>query len=113
MKCPFCKKELKLIGEKSDSGYPIDEYFCGCPKTAFHFGNTPMWNELRVLHNDLEEKRECCKRAEKELERTRKALDVAQKAMLEIHYQAPSIKVADKILTEALEQITALEQKDK
>ena len=48
-----------------------------------------------------------------ELDRTRKALDVAQKAMLEIHYQAPSIKVADKILTEALEQIkTALEQKD-
>lgn len=44
-----------------------------------------------------------------ENERTRKALDVAQKALLEIHYQAPSIKVADKILTEALEQITALE----
>ena len=48
-----------------------------------------------------------------ELIRTRKALDVAQKAMLEIHYQAPSIKVADKILTEALKEIkTALEQKE-
>ena len=81
MKCPFCKKELKLIGEKSDSGYPIDEYFCGCPQTAFHFGNAPMWKELRVLHDDLEERREYSKRAEKELIRTRKALGEANEKL--------------------------------
>jgi hypothetical protein len=86
MKCPFCKKELKLIGEKSDSGYPIDEYVCGCPncpETAFIFGNTVMWNKLRVLHEDLEEWRESCKVAEKELIRTREEL---YKANAELDY---------------------------
>lgn len=81
LKCPFCKKELELIGEKSDSGYPIDEYVCSCPETVFCFGNTVMWHKLCVLQNQLEESREDRKRAEKELIRTRKALEIIKKEM--------------------------------
>ena len=108
MKCPFCKKELKLIGEKSDSGYPIDEYFCGCPQTAFHLGNAPMWKELRVLHDDLEERREYSKRAEKELIRTRKALEIAIDT---IHWYDDNYDSV--VARNTLDEIkTALEQKD-
>lgn len=104
MKCPFCKKELKLIGKKSDSGYPIDEYFCGCPQTAFHFGNRPMWNELRVLHEKLEEKREYCKRAEQELICTRKALEQSEICCTEWEKEALDYKAENIALSGELER---------
>ena len=87
--CPFCNKKLEPIGTSG-------QFQCGtwgCDASFNFIATRDVWEYI---------------------DRTRKALDVAQKALLEIHYQAPSIKVADKILTEALEQIkTALEQKDK
>lgn len=85
IKCPICNKPMQ-ISYPSARGYHYC-YNCGISSGGIAY---------------------------KVLDRTRKALDVAQKAMLEIHYRAPSIKVADKILTEALKQIkTALEQKER
>ena len=99
MKCPFCQDYLiPCIKNQNDWIYHCDNPKC------------PMYDDA-----DIEDAKHplASKDLWQELIRTRKALDVAQKAMLEIHYQAPSIKVADKILTEALKEIkTALEQKD-
>lgn len=88
MKCPFCQQELKdqWVGQ-----YVAHEYF-DCPKCKMN-GNTKLWQELI---------------------RTRKALDVA----------VDTLKYANKCLKggcvdwmthidKALEQIIALEQKDK
>ena len=91
MKCPFCQQELdmNMCGE------------CGCPneqcqKSVFMFGSEELWQELI---------------------RTRKALDVAVDALkwidetynLGMGYEAAIMEKCEL----ALEQITALEQKDK
>ena len=97
LKCPFCNSELDMdmCGE------------CGCPneqcqKSVFMFGSEELWQELI---------------------RTRKALDVAVDALnkytdasgnwwygyeFQGHYEDYAGEYADK----ALNEITALEQKD-
>ena len=94
LKCPFCQQELdmNMCGE------------CGCPneqcqKSVFMFGSEELWQELI---------------------RTRKALDVAVDALKDNLSQANFTQMLDAsrfhcIRTKcelALEQITALEQKD-
>lgn len=105
LKCPFCNSELDMdmCGE------------CGCPneqckKSVFMFGSEELWQELI---------------------RTRKALEIAVDALREIDKTRSvanhKIGTQDKTLNSgivfcwttpdeihnALEQITALEQKDK
>ena len=98
LKCPFCNSELdtNMCGE------------CGCPneqcqKSVFMFGSEELWQELI---------------------RTRKALEIAVDALKKYtdasgnwwygyefqgHYEDYAGEYADK----AIEEITALEQKDK
>ena len=86
MKCPFCNSELDMdmCGE------------CGCPneqcqKSVFMFGSEELWQELI---------------------RTRKALDVAVDALNKIDKQLTTGIEMTWQARNALEQITALEQKD-
>lgn len=101
MKCPFCNKPLQPTLRLSD------EYWCenyDCPRTSIKWtGSQKLWQELI---------------------RTRKALEIAVVALnkytdasgnwwygyeFQGHYEDYAGEYADK----ALEQITALEQKDK
>ena len=104
MKCPFCQRELDYLAEDIYGGMY-------CPNCEKHdlFDNEKMWQELI---------------------RTRKALDVAVDALKDIDKTRSvanhKIGTQDKILNSgivfcwttpdeihnALEQITALEQKD-
>lgn len=95
MKCPFCQQELKdqWVGQNV-----AHEYF-DCPKCKMN-GNPKLWQELI---------------------RTRKALGIAVDALKDNLSQANFTQMLDAsrfhcIRTKcefALEQITALEQKDK
>ena len=97
MKCPFCNKPLQPTLRQSD------EYWCenyDCPRTNIEWvGSQKLWQELI---------------------RTRKALDVAVDALKDNLSQANFTQMLDAsrfhcIRTKcelALEQITALEQKD-
>ena len=102
-----------VCGGRFDTYYKC---FCGPASQFVDLKRVSRWayiDDLLALETGNKDLSDKIGKLETELERTRKALDVAQKAMLEIHYQAPSIKVADKILTEALKEIkTALEQKE-
>ena len=91
MKCPFCQQELDYLAEDIYGGMCC----VNCEKHDL-FGNEEMWQELI---------------------RTRKALDVAVDALkwidetynLGMGYEAAIMEKCEL----ALEQITALEQKDK
>ena len=60
LKCPFCKEELSYAQE-IDGGFEI--LTCDCPHGIWLFGNDKMWHNLEKVIT--------------ELERTRKALDIA------------------------------------
>lgn len=87
LKCPFCNGELDMdvCGE------------CGCPneqcqKSVFMFGSEELWQELI---------------------RTRKALDVAVDALKEIKDGKTPVSLGIYMdIGDALDKITALEQKD-
>ena len=97
LKCPFCNKTLQPTLRQSD------EYWCenyDCPRTNIEWvGSQKLWQELI---------------------RTRKALDVAVDAIKNateyLGNQEPLVDVMAMNLytdlSKALEQITALEQKD-
>lgn len=88
MKCPFCQQELK---------YESEVYVCRNPncKHLLGFGSKELWQELI---------------------RTRKALDVAVDALNKIkgkHDPRCAVyHIDEKTAYDALEQITALEQKE-
>lgn len=89
LKCPFCGEELAK-DENLDGGDYVP-YFCEndkCMKSFLFYGTKELWQELI---------------------RTRKALDVAVDALKEIDWCAQDYAKAQ----EALNKITALEQKDK
>ena len=74
-------------------------------------------NKLEHTRKDLSDK---IGKLKTELDRTRKALDVAKGALKELRpaekkscYLVPTVSTTQRIIDEALEQITALEQKDK
>lgn len=94
MKCPFCQQELVREGS--------DNYWCKkcnlerC--TPALYGSQKLWQELI---------------------RTRKALGVAVDALKELRptekkscYLVPTVSTTQRIIDEALAEITALEQKD-
>ena len=95
MKCPFCNSELDM-NMGGECGCPNEQ----CQKSVFMFGSEELWQELI---------------------RTRKALDVAVDALNKIiNAQGQCWGATDTEIkfdckhyaNEALEQITALEQKD-
>ncbi len=89
MKCPFCQQELN-----QDNPQSIECRNDDCKKSYFMYGSKELWQELI---------------------RTRKALDVAVDALNAGKTLADiaGFKMLVAGLEEALEQITALEQKDK
>ena len=82
LKCPFCQQELDYLAEDIYGGM----YCTNCKKQDL-FGNEKMWQELI---------------------RTRKALDVAVDALKSIDWCGQDYANAQG----ALDEITALEQKD-
>lgn len=116
LKCPFCQQELQ-----EDVGYDGD-YSCPNCKEPY-FGSPELWQELiKLMENkDLSDK---IGKLETELERTRKALEIAVDA-LKLMYQGNGdpqdiMRYIDnrwtpvrRLCKQTLEQITALEQKDK
>ena len=100
MKCPFCQQELK------DADIHSSGLYFECPncydkqkeKDDNYTATPKVWQELI---------------------RTRKALDVAVDALKELRpaekkscYLVPTVSTTQRIIDEALKQITALEQKE-
>ena len=83
LKCPFCQQELN-----QDNPQSIECRNDDCKKSYFMYGSKELWQELI---------------------RTRKALDVAVDALKRTDWCAQDYAIAQ----EALNKITALEQKDK
>lgn len=94
MKCPFCNKKLEPIGTSG-------QFQCGtwgCDASFNFIATRDVWEYI---------------------DRTRKALEVAKGALKELRpaekkscYLVPTVSTTQRIIDEALEQITALEQKD-
>jgi protein-arginine kinase activator protein McsA len=104
MKCPFCNQELRKIS--ATSFFVCDS----CNITGFD----KLWQELIHTHKDLSDK---IGKLETDLERTRKALDVAVDAIDEILYLDSGKFIQEpaemwKIAKSAKDKITALEQKE-
>ena len=95
-RCPFCGEELFYVQE-IDGGFDI--LTCNCPAGFWLFGNDKMWYNLE--------------KTTKELELTRKALDVAVDALKKLEEKAYLTEYAQGVVAKALKEITALEQKDK
>jgi hypothetical protein len=87
MKCPFCQQELESVLQLVGAGGLVEEAYLLCSKCNIR-GERKLWQELI---------------------RTRKALDIAVDVLKRIA-DAP-IRYC-MFAEEALEQITALEQKD-
>ena len=87
MKCPFCQQEL-VKDTPFAWNCPNEE----CVETDMMWGTANMWQELI---------------------RTRKALDVAVDALNAVTATPLNSRVIHDVANKALEQITALEQKDK
>ena len=84
--CPFCQQELDID--------PCGEMGCinaKCKKSTFLIGTKELWQELI---------------------RTRKALDIAVDALKSAQQYICSDKKSYQIIQTAIEQITALEQKE-
>ena len=99
IKCPFCNKTLHCGATLKSDEYLIDLYQCAnseCESTEFLVGCKEFWDILGQLI------------------RTRKALDVAVDTLKEIKDGKIPVSLGIYMdINDALEQITALEQKDK
>ena len=127
--CPFCQQEY--IIHKDDSCFGQQRCVCRNPNCEFDGWHFPvrLVSELIRTRKALEQSEICCTEWEKQaldykaenialsgdLERTRKALDVARHTigwinqMIDEHVDKQAIKIKCEY---ALEQIAALEQKD-
>lgn len=133
MKCPFCQQELKEI-YCNDIWVGLACKNVGCLETKSTLGNEALWQELIRTHKELEQSKICCTEWEKQaldykaenialsgdLERTRKALEIAKDGLKHLYETnddyVPGFAVPCGIkgyVKEKLDQITALEQKDK
>jgi Zn-finger nucleic acid-binding protein len=125
-RCPFCGEELSYAQE-IDGGFEI--LTCDCPHGIWLFGNDKMWYTLGKIKEQLPKvatmTKPICKDTTNELlvnvvglrqqlDRTRKALDVAVDALDAGKTLADiaGFKMLVAGLEKALEQIKALEQKD-
>ena len=123
MKCPICGTPLEY-----ETGYDGD-YSCAKCGRAKMFGSEELWQALTDSMKEHDLCHDALVERTKELDRTRKALDVAVDALKSAHdyylncvirekqpqeinwyYTAMNM---DNDIFKALEQITALEQKDK
>ena len=98
MKCPFCQQELKIAGEHTT----IMSCFNGDCKGSGLYGEKEFWQELIRIRKALDILLLTINRLEKQNYK-----DCAWHLRLAI----AKIKATD-IANKALEQITALEQKD-
>ena len=90
MKCPFCNSEIEQLNDQQRSLFHCSNIVC-C-KGGHYIGNISMWRDLI---------------------RTRKALDVAVDALNTLLKEKNEHTQPDLyVLTRALKEITALEQKD-
>ena len=87
-RCPFCDEEL-YYAQEIDGGFEI--LTCDCPHGIWLFGNDKMWYNLE--------------KAITELERTRKALEIALNCLNGVGKELPWVK-------RTLEEIAALERKE-
>ena len=91
LKCPFCNSEIEQLNDQQRSLFHCSNIVC-C-KGGHYIGNISMWRDLI---------------------RTRKALDVAVDALNTLLKEKNEHTQPDLyVLTRALKEITALEQKDK
>lgn len=114
IKCPFCNQPL----HDDHDGY----YSCYSDNCCVSGGTLDTWQELDRWKQSAEDHQNWLRLAEKRLERTRKALDVAKNAINSaadhniINCVArgidPRTDDVSVTLCNALEQITTLEQKD-
>lgn len=98
MKCPFCQQELN-IDPCGEMGCPNDK----CKESAFLIGTKELWQELIKAKQDIEllrtknidRVRSCgnCNDMLKELNHTRKALDVAVEEITKIKVAAESVGI--------------------
>ena len=123
MKCPFCQQELVEIqfGEQRYWTCINDK----CNESVGLGGNKKLWQELIHIHKTLEQSEICCTEWEKqaldykaenialsgELERTRKALDVAKEWLKEIQDKGEYVNPIE-LAESYLGEIEALEQKE-
>lgn len=119
LKCPFCQQELEIGG--------VDGILRGCPKCR-NLGTEMLWQELirtkellKIESSEHDLCHDALVKRTKELDSTRKALDVAVDALklFDSGKYTPQSDAyglkrdASRLAHKALEQITALEQKDK
>ena len=119
LKCPICGTPLEY-----DTGYDGD-YSCAKCGRAKMFGSEELWQALTDSMKEYDLCHDALVERTKELECTRKALDVAVDALKTVkrylcEMPAPDSATVLRMTCEsattvkkALEQITALEQKDK
>lgn len=136
MKCPFCQQEMESVFQLAGAGGLVEEAYLLCSKCNIR-GERKLWQELirtKELFEIESSEHELChdamvKRTE-EVNQIRKALDVAVDVLKEIDKTRSvanhKIGTQDKTLNagiifcwatpdeihNALEQITALEQKE-
>ena len=101
--CPICKTPL-------DYSFQTDKV-CGCPKCR-NIGNIDLWQELDRWKQSAEDHQQWLRVAEKRLETTRKALDVAIDALNTIkgkHDPRCAVyHIDEKTAYDALEQINEI-----
>ena len=99
IKCPYCNKTLHCGATLKSDKYLIDLYQCAnpeCKSTEFLVGCKEFWG---ILGQHI---------------RTRKALNIAVDALKEIKDGKIPVSLGISMdINDVLEQITALEQKDK
>lgn len=103
MKCPICQQELKISGHEL---HDLDLYCDKCE--PFMVGNEELWQALIDTKKKLDVAVDALKSAKTRLELINNSKFANLNNVLQIQCQCEVLKI-----NEALEQITALEQKDK
>lgn len=116
LKCPFCQQELK---PQTMDGEWLECWNCSYHEPLYHpfpqrilCGTKELWERLIYFVNEVDLAVEAQIERTKELERTRKALDVAVDALNRIDKQLMTGIEMTSQARNALEQITALKQKE-
>lgn len=121
MKCPICNKPMKQATydyDKKDNDDTLYMSIMPCDCVCNFAASKAVWQELDRWKQSAEDHQNWLRLAEKRLERTRKALDVAVGALIDTNnylygdYRKTKWDL-HKTIRQAREQITALEQKDK
>lgn len=98
LKCPFCQQEVDYLAE---------DIYC-CPNHQKYMGTEELWQELIRTRRTLDIAVDALKSAHNYYEYCVQCKDIAS----DTNWDCTAMNMDDDI-SEALEQITALEQKDK